>query len=169
MLELAICLVIAITDGDTLKVRCGSEGRVLMHLRKSSQMGSVPERSWPRCAKVCKPAYNHAARIVGAAQWLMCNATVRMWLNIWWATVGRGYLTNTRKNTNTCTHYKPALARGIMVCGLTKIAKRRPFRRGDGAETSIKAIACNPFSKHLKPPPLAACISIVFPASAAAR
>ena len=27
MLELAICLVIAITDGDTLKVRCGSEGR----------------------------------------------------------------------------------------------------------------------------------------------
>lgn len=27
MLELAICLVIAVTDGDTLKVRCGSEGR----------------------------------------------------------------------------------------------------------------------------------------------
>ena len=27
MLELAICLVIAITDGDTLKVRCGSGGR----------------------------------------------------------------------------------------------------------------------------------------------
>ena len=173
MLELAICLVIAITDGDTLKVRCGSEGRYeqitvrLAGIDAPEKKQPYGQRARKELAALCQGVQ---ARIQPRStdRWrravadVQCNGTDV-------AQYGRGYLTNTRKNTNTCTPYKPALARGIMVCGLTKIAKRRPFRRGDGAETSIKAIACNPFSKHLKPPPLAACISIVFPASAAAR